>query len=239
MSDYKTIEGVRFDEQVSTKDIKKILRILKNPNLKYFERDIRTRLEHELVGGSCAFAPLLTPFAYAAGTMNAEQINQKRAKQMDRGYVTWDRAGRNTTADLEARKELYEQVHRTLGKLLFNDRGLDLNELYELRMDVRTGRKEEPQELRGIVDAFINSGISDLAFYRGMSPLNPKTGRTGFPFVIKIASDDKKLVIEDQEFLSRFKFATPYEDRAIRAQLGKIEEGITAFVDDQGYIFKK
>ncbi len=147
----KTIEGVRFEESVTDADAKKIAYDLAHADFQYSPRDIRTPLEHLIVGGTCPFARPLTPLAYLAGRMSLEEVNTERLERTNNS-ISWNRCGAYVSADVDTRNALYSKVHHITGSPIFIDPNMNLYELAQLNTDVTYRGKKVSLKLRKIKD---------------------------------------------------------------------------------------
>jgi len=239
MTEYNTIQEVRFDTQISEKDISTILKAL---NESYHSKnDIRTRLEHNLVGGSCPFNGPLTPMAHIAGTMTPEEINAERVVHQvngEPGEVHWLRGGNTLTASPETRQALYQIIHDTIGKPLFSDSSLDLHELSQLNFDVRYKDATCTAEQQQILDTYHSSGVSKILFWLGFAPMDLETGITGLPYVKRIETEDEHQNIKvPNKVRENITLVLPQEDSFFGVGLD-IDGAIKAYIDEKGYQFK-
>jgi len=168
--------------------------------------------------------------------MSLDEINAQRIERSEK-HISWNRCGAYVSADVATRSELYSKVHQITGNPLFVEQGMDLYELARLNTDVKYRNKKVSTKLHTVVNKLDQSGLAPLAFYLGMAPLIEGTEKVGFPKLIKIASDDSQVVIEDKLFLSRFKFALPYTDDQFDTFYPKVAPRVKALIDQEGYLF--
>lgn len=248
MPTYRTIDGVRFDTRISDKDVNKILEVLECPidfksgGESAFARTVHTGLEHSLEASS---APItvspLTPYAYIAGTMTPEEINQKRKEWLcygEPGEAHWS-YGHDVSAPPEARKRLYEIVHERLSKPLFKDGSLDVCQLRELGYGARHEGKKISTEQEEMLRAYDASGMGKVMFWFAMAPMDPDTGITGLPYVSRIVLPDKS-VIKDKPLLNKFSLI-PQQDDSLTRHLqvhSRIDKRIKTYIDEVGYRFE-
>ncbi len=203
-----------------------------------FDRDVKTRLEHTMQGGSSPFLYPHKPFALISGKRDLKEVNAERASMNEGKPKLWNYGIRGITAPREIQMEILNRLGRSLEAEV---REILPYSFSEIEKWIYSPSAEVDQRIRDQLEAI---APKSLIFYLNYGPFNVTAGRVDTPEVRAIGHGwCPDFMIEDAEIISQVKLKFPRQDNTSTWQAVKeglnLEGSISAFFSKEGYLFIK